>query len=175
MKSILPRFIAPLLAISILASCQSFNSAVTPGVRVAKDDFDGATIISQDPVCAASSMREEPLPLGFSWNSSTPDKVYLTAGVVGIQNVFGLAFNVGGRTIVTQTASLTTEYGPWSTRRFMIDYNDFETIATAPLVKMKVSVANSHGVCSFGTTTNALVGKKLPAFLQQVRAAKGNH
>lgn len=145
---------------------------MTPSVRVAADDFDGSKVISQAPVSASASLGEDWHTLGFDWNSKTPDKVFLTAGVQGINNIFGLAFNVGGRTITAQTASLTTEYSSWSTRRFAVSYRDFETIATAPVVKMKVSGANSYGVSSFGTSTKALVGKKFPEFLQQVRSSR---
>lgn len=145
---------------------------MTPGVRVTADDFDGSKVIRQDPVSSSASLLEEWHTLGFTWNSSTPNKIYLTVGVYGTQNIFGLAFNVAGKTITAQEASLTTEYGPWSTRRFAISYDDFESIATAPLVKMKVSGANTYGVSSFGTSTNSLVGKKFPAFHQQVRAAR---
>jgi hypothetical protein len=110
--------------------------------------------------------------LGFEWSSRTPEQIFLIAGVKGINNVFGLAFNVGGKVITAQPASSTTEYGPWSTRRFVVSLREFETIANAPLVKMKVSGANTYGVSSFGTSTNAVVGTKFPGFLQQVRAAR---
>lgn len=174
MKSLLPCLLASFITICILTGCQSVNSAMTPGVRVTTDDFDDSKVIRQDPVSSSASLTEDWHTLGFSWNAATPNKVYLTVGVYGTQNIFGLAFNVGGRTITAETASLTTEYGPWSTRRFAVNYSDFETLATAPMVKMKVSGANTYGVSSFGTSTNALVGKKFPAFLQQVRTAKGS-
>jgi len=46
--------------------------------------------------------------------------------------------------LVAQTASMTTGYGrPWSTRQFVVNYREFEAIATAPLVKMMVSLDNS--------------------------------
>ena len=70
---------------------------------------------------------------------------------------------------------MTTDYGSWSTRRFALTYNEFVTIATAPTVKMKVSGANTYGVSSFGTSTNALVNKKFPKFLRDVQAAKRNN
>jgi len=156
----------------VFTSCQSVNSAMTPSIRVSSDDFDGSKIISQAPVSASASLGEDWHTLGFDWSSKTPDKVFVTAGVQGINNIFGLAFNVGGKTITAQNASSTTEYSSWSTRRFEISYREFETIATAPVVKMKVSGANSYGVSSFGTSTNALVGKKFPEFLIQLRNAR---
>lgn len=141
---------------------------MTPGTKVSTDGFDGSKLISQAPVSAAASLAEDWHMLGFDWSSRTPGKVFVTAGVHGIDNIFGLAFNVGGRMIEARTASLTTEYGPWSTRRFVVSYRDFQAIATAPLVKMKVSGANSYTVSSFGTSTGALVGKKFPEFLRQL-------
>lgn len=147
------------------------NSALTPGVHVASDEFDGSKVISQEPVATANFLPEA--LLGFDWNSRTPDKVFLTVGILGINNIFGLAFNIDGETITAQTASMTTEYGrPWSTRRFSINYREFEAIATAPLVKMKVSGANSYQVTSFGSSVGAPVGTKLPVFLEQIQAAR---
>lgn len=74
--------------------------------------------------------------------------------------------------IQAHQASLTTEYGSWSNRRFWVSYKDFISIATAPIVKMKVSGTNTYGVSSFGTTTNALINKKIPAFLEKLHAAR---
>jgi hypothetical protein len=145
---------------------------MVPPTRTSVDDFDGSKVIRQEPVSSSSSLTEDWHTLGFDWSSRAPDKVFLTAGVYGTNNVFGLAFNVGGKLITAQSASLTTEYGPWSTRRFVVSYREFETIASAPLVKMKVSGANAYGVSSFGTSTSAVVNAKFPGFLQQVRAAR---
>ena len=173
MKTITSHLLAALLIVPILTGCQTMNSAVTPATKVTTDSFDGSKVINQPPVSSSASLAEDWHTLGFDWNSRTPDKVFLTAGVQGINNVFGLAFNVAGRTITAQPASLTTDYSAWSTRRFYVSYREFEAIATSPLVKMKVSGANSYGVSSFGTSTNALVGKKFPEFLQQVRSSRG--
>jgi len=160
------------LTSAVLPSCQSYNAAVTPSTKVTADNFDGSKVINQPPVSSSASLAEDWHTLGFDWNSRTPDKVFLTAGVQGINNVFGLAFNIAGKTITAQPASLTTDYSAWSTRRFYVSYREFEAIATSPLVKMKVSGVNSYTVSSFGTSTGALVGKKFPAFLEAVRASK---
>ena len=159
-------------ALTLLNSCQTMNSAMVPSARTSSDDFDGSKIVRQEPVSSSSSLTEDWHTLGFDWSSRTPDKVFLTAGVRGTNNVFGLAFNAGGKLITAQPASLTTEYGPWSTRRFVVSFREFEAIANAPLVKMKVSGANAYGVSSFGSSTNAVVGTKFPSFLQQVNAAR---
>ena len=160
-------------AAAILSTgCQSMNSALAPGARVTSDEFDGSKIISQEPVGADTTIGWHTL-FGFDWNSRTPDKVFLTVGVSGINNIFGLAFNVDGETITAQTASMTTEYGrPWSTRRFSVSYREFEAIATASLVKMKVSGANSYQVTTFGSSVSAPVGTKLHEFLEQLRASR---
>ena len=160
------------LAATALSSCQSYTELMTPSARISSDSFDGAKVINQPPVSAAASMSENWHTLGFDWNSRTPDKVFVTAGAPGTQNIFGLAFNAGGKVITAQPTSLMTEFGVSSTRRFVMNYRDFETIATAPSVKMKVSGANSDGVSSFGTSTKALVNTKFPSFLQQVQAVR---
>jgi hypothetical protein len=158
----------------LLGSCQDMNSAMTPASKVTTDDFDGSKIVSQEPVSSSASLTEDWHTLGFDYTSKSPDKVFVTAGVQGINNVFGLDFNVGGKMIHAQEASLTTEYSAWSTRRFYVSYKDFISIATAPSVKMKVSGANKYGVSSFGTSTDALVNKKFPPFLQKLQAARSN-
>jgi hypothetical protein len=150
------------------------NSAMTPASKVTTDAFDGSKIVSQAPVSSSASLTEDWHTLGFDYTSKAPDKVYLTAGVQGISNVFGLDFNVGGRMIAANRASLITEYDSWSTRRFWVSYKDFIAIATAPSVKMKVSGANSYGVSSFGTSTNALVNKKFSPFLEKLQSARIN-
>ncbi|MES2476445.1 MAG: hypothetical protein V4640_11750 [Verrucomicrobiota bacterium] len=172
MKKIEPHFLAILFALPVLTGCQTVNSALTPATQVTTDDFDGSKVVRQEPVSSSNSLTEDWHTLGFDWTSRTPDKVFLTIGVHGINNIFGLEFNVGGRTISAPSASMTTELGPWSTRRFVVSYGEFATIASAPMVKMKVSGANTYGVSSFGTATDALVGKKFPAFLEQVQAAR---
>ena len=147
---------------------------MTPASKVSTDDFDGSKIVSQAPVSSSSSLTEDWHTLGFDYTSKTPDKVYVTAGVSGTDNIFGLDFNIGGRIIQAQQASLTTDYDSWSTRRFCVSYKDFIAIATALSVKMKVSGANKYGVSSFGTSTNALVNKKFSPFLQKLQVVRSN-
>jgi hypothetical protein len=161
----------PLLCILAvtLNSCQDVNSALTPATKTSTDDFDGSTVVRQPPVSAASSLAEAWHTLGFDWNSRTPEKVFLTAGVQGTANIFGLDFNVGGHFITASETEIVTDYGPVSTRRFAVSRADFVKIATAPSVKMKVSGAHGYGVSSFGTATNALVNKKFPQFLQKLQ------
>ena len=171
------KYIYTLSALAILAlftGCQSVNSAITPAANVTTDDFDGSKIVRQSPVSSSSSLTEDWHTLGFDYSSNTPNKVFMTAGVAGTKNIFGLDFNVGGRIIKASEASLVTEYDSWSTRRFSVSYGDFIAIATAPSVKMKVSGANKYSVSSFGTSTNALVNKKFPPFLQKLQSARSN-
>ena len=174
MKYIKPTSLLLGLIPVVLASCQDMNSAMTPKSKVLTDDFDGSQIVRQEPVSSSASITEDWHILGFEYRSSTPDRVFVTAGVHGINNAFGLPFNIGGRTIQAEEASLTTEYGSLSTRRFHVSYKDFITIATAPMVKMKVSGANSYGVSSFGTSTKALVNMKFPPFLERIQTVKSS-
>ena len=160
---------AGVLVISIiLSACQSYNAAMSPDARTIVDDFDGSKVIRQDPVSAASSLSESWHTLGFEWVSKWPDKVFLTVGVHGIENVFNVQFNVGGEIIKGEEASYGTDYGDWSSNRFIVSYFDFEKIATAPTVKMKVSTGNSYGVSSFGGTSMAVVNSKFQPFLNKI-------
>lgn len=170
MKKKYPICIIACASLVLLSSCGSMMNAMTPQTKVVTDDFDGSLLVRQESVSASSSYSEDLHTLAFDWSSRTPDIVFLTAGVKGIHNVNGLEFNAGGNRIVAKTASTTTEYGDWSTRRFAVSFRDFEKIATASVVKMKVVGNNSYGVSSFGPTSAAPVSVKLPNFLQKVRA-----
>src|SRR3954452_14919778 len=102
--STLLSFFASLVLLSLLVSCQDINSAITPGSKSMTDDFDGSKVITQAPVSSSSTLAEAWHTLGFDWSSKTPDRIFLTAGVQGTNNVFGLDFNVGGRVITASEA-----------------------------------------------------------------------
>lgn len=155
---------------SLLIGCAATNDALTPSLAVIKDDFDGKLIVRQEPVSSASSISEAWHTLGFDWTEKTPDTVYLTAGAKGIVNIEGLAFNADGRVYDNiKTASATTEYGQWSTRRFAISWNDFLAIANAKSVKMRISKINDYTVSSFGPAHPATVDSKIPPFVARVQ------
>jgi hypothetical protein len=168
--------VAIVLSGSLLTGCAATNDALTPSLAQIKDDFDGSLIVRQVPVSAASSLGEAWHTLGFEWTQKTPDTVYLTAGAHGIVNVEKLAFNADGRIIDNiRTASATTEYGQWSTRRFAMSWDDFVTVANARSVKMRVSMINEYTVSSFGPAHPATVDSKISPFVarvQELRAAK---
>jgi hypothetical protein len=163
-------------SVVLLSGCAASNDALTPSLGVIKDDFDGSLIVRQVPVSAASSLSEAWHTLGFEWTQKTPETVYLTAGARGIVNIEKLAFNADGRIIDNiRTASATTDYGQWSTRRFAMSWDDFLAVANAKSVKMRVSMNNEYTVSSFGPAHPATVDSKIPPFVarvQELRAAK---
>jgi len=161
----------------LLAGCaadSSFNDAMTPSARVDKDSFDGKIVIRQDPVSAASSLTEAWHSLGFDWTERTPDTVYVTAAVQGIAAITGLAFNIDGRVVdELQTASAATDFegitgARISSRRFAMPYSDFNALAQASSVKMRINFINNYTVSSFGRGQRALVNAKLDPFLAEV-------
>jgi hypothetical protein len=160
--------------IVLVVGCTSMNDALTPSLQLIKDDFDGAMIVRQAPVSAASGLGDSWHTLGFEWTQKTPNIVYVTAGVQGITNIYQLAFNADGRIIENvKTASAQTDYGQWSTRRFSMTWEDFLAMANAKEVKMRVSRANEYTVSSFGPVhPNALVNAKLVPFVAKVRDMK---
>src|SRR3981189_173457 len=95
---------------TLIGGCAATNDALTPSARLIKDDFDGALIVRQPPVGAASSMSETIHVLGFEWSQKTPDTVFVTAGLQGTRAIHALAFNADGRLIEDiSPASATTE------------------------------------------------------------------
>lgn len=162
---------------AVLAGCVSVNDGLTPSVSVMRDDFDGATIVRQEPVSASGSITEGWHTLGFEWNQKTPEIVYVTAGTYGVVNITEVAFNADGRIIAdVSPASAITEYGTWSTRRFAMSWEDFMAVASAKAVKMKLVRINDYTVSSFGPDhPTALINAKLPHFVARVSALRSQH
>ncbi|MEZ9945543.1 hypothetical protein [Vibrio sp. 10N.222.54.F10] len=167
------RYLVFFLSVIFLFGCSSMNDALTPSVKVDRDQFDGRTVISQAPVSAASSLSEGWHVMGFDWNSQSPSIIYITIGRDSIVNVEGVEFNVDGSFLTNiQTVSLITEYGDWSTRRFKLPMSDFRLIAKSEDTKMKVITINNYSVSSFGkSNSGAVVNTKFKPFLEEVDKA----
>jgi len=170
------KIIAFVLAIALMG-CASMNDAMTPSAHVQKDDFDGSTLVNQDPVSAATLGDSGWNVLGFDWTSKTPNSAYITVGVQGINNISGVQFNADGKLIESvKHASIGTNYAnsssPLSTRRFSMPWNDFKIIATAKDVKMRVEMINTYNVSKFGPANGTvIVNTKFTPFVQKVEEA----
>lgn len=157
----------------ILAGCAGLNDSLTPDAKVSTDPFDGTKILAQTPVSASSKLSEDWHTLGFTWRNDTPQIVYLTAGMQGVDNISNIAFNVDGEIIKRiPQASILTDYGDntelvaWSTRRFAIHLNDFLKLSQGKDIKMKVEQIDTYTVSSFGSSNpNAQVNAKLTKFV----------
>lgn len=177
MKAIkLQLFFVLIISFSIIfQSCTAFNQAATPGTKIIKSDFDGSVDVLQSPVSSSSSLSEGWHTLGFRWNSNLPDKVFLTVGVHGINNVTGLSFNIDGEIFDIEVASSITDYGDWSTRQFVTEWSLFKKLANANDVKMKVVMIDKYSVSSFGKLKpEAIVSGKFSEFLKEAEARKKN-
>lgn len=170
-----------LLLLLLLAGCADMNDAMTPSLRMEKDNFDGATIVRQPSVGASSTLGEPRHTLAFDWNQRTPNTVYVTAGVLGIRSIAALAFNADGRVIQNlKEASAVTDRisygqaGSWSERRFAMTWEEFQAVVNARSVKMRVSGVNDYAVSSFGPDHDgAIVNTKLKPFAERVRELRG--
>lgn len=160
-----------LLMLLLFTGCASLNDSLTPSMSVMKDDFDGSIVVRQSPVSSSSGMSEGWHTLGFEWNQKSPDIIFITAGTNGTVNITDVEFNADGKIISDiKMASIITEYGKWSTRRFSMPWSDFLKIANAKSVKMKVVKLNSYTVSSFGSANSgAVVNTKIPPFVEKVR------
>lgn len=102
-----------------------------------KDQFDDTTIVRQPIVAANSSFSDSQTGLGFEWKSSLPDKIILTVGISGIENIEGADFKVDGQNIPSpETVGYLTQYpeyslkwgdmtSVYSTRRMTMPISDF--------------------------------------------------
>ena len=153
--------------------CASVNAKLTPGAKVHKSDFDGAVNIYQEPVSAANSLKEHWNTLGFRWTSKLPDTILMIAGTNGVVNIDGLQFKADGQLIEAKLASNLTDYGKWSKRQFKVTLNEFQKIATADIVKMRIIHIDTYSDSSFGKKKSmAIVNKKFDGFLNKVAEHK---
>ena len=176
---------AVLALLGAFAGCASMNNAMTPSAKLVKDDFDGKVMVVQEPVSAASSaLKEAWHTLGFEWKQAAPDKIFITVGVNGVDNISAVEFNADGQFLKGfQATSPITNYGQWSTRRFEMGIKDFLTVAQANDVKMKVVEIDKYSVSSFGKTKPlAIVTGKFDPFLEllkqngvEIAASTANH
>jgi hypothetical protein len=173
------RHAAALCLAFLLCACAATNDMLTPSASTFTDDFDGSKIVRQAPVGASGSFSEPVQTLGFEWTAKDPEWVYLTAGVAfGARSglVTGLAFNADGGFITAEQASpfVKSQYRTQS-GVFRVSLHDFERIASAKVVKMRIDGAGQYTVSSFGPEAGgAIVTTKFAPFLDQVRAARGD-
>ena len=158
-----------MIATLMLSGCASFNDAMTPGLTIKQDRFNGYTVINQPLVGAASSFSDDFNRLGFTWYEDAPTAVYLTVGVDGIQNIMDVTFNVDGLVIKGNKNSSFTDYGNISTRRFYVSMRDFILLSKGMDVLMKVSSIDYYTVSTFGSLNSiAVINRKFKPFIEQV-------
>jgi len=169
-----------LTAACALAGCASTNEPKASGLQVFKDDYDGSMVARQAPVNAGSYVTGDWNVLGFEWKSKFPNRVLLAAGTRGVVKIDEVTIAIEGEETNVKTASEMTDYGDpssaerWSMRRFEISWTDFERMAAARTVKLKIVGANQVLVTSFGAAhAGAPVNGTLPAFLTTVRKLRG--
>ncbi|HTT09484.1 MAG TPA: hypothetical protein VMG60_01230 [Burkholderiaceae bacterium] len=173
------RLLAALLSSACMA-CASVSETTPPGLQVLKDDYDGATIVRQAPVNSGSDAAGDWNALGFEWKSKFPNRVVIAAGTRGVINITDLVLEIDGENAAVKRASELTDYGDsstgerWSMRRFEVSWADFERMATAHAVQVRVIGANEIFVTSFGADRpGAPVNTTLPAFRAEVRKQRG--
>jgi hypothetical protein len=163
--------------LAVLAGCVGMNDAMTPSAKTSVDEFDGATIVRQAPVSAATGLSEDRHLLGFEWNQKFPDTVFITCGsAFGIRAIEGVSFNADGKVFEhLKPASTLTEFrNNGSLRRFQISLADFRTIAGASVVKMRLEGVDAYTVSTFGPGAGsgmAFINTKFAPFLDQVQQA----
>jgi hypothetical protein len=176
-----PRVRLSAALVGALGACATVDEApAAPGLQVAKDDYDGATIVRQAPVAAGMPGEGDFNALGFEWRSKFPNRVVLVAGTRGVIRVANLVVEVDGTPLPAKVASETTEYGDpgagerWSMRRFEVAWDDFERIAAGRTVRLKVVGPNEMFGTSFGSDhAGAPVNRTLATFRATVRRLRG--
>lgn len=172
------RFTFVLIFILFFSGCTSFNDSVTANPSIKLDEFSGAKNIYQPEVSAASKISESWHMLSLRWSETTPNTVYLGVAADTVRNITGLAFNIDGELLEARRAEGGTDYGDYnpygtkSRRQFAVSFEEFEKIAAAKLVKMRVDEFETYTLSSFGVDTGALINKKFPKFLEMVAVEK---
>jgi len=167
----------PVVALfSLLSGCASMSDALTPSALTLVDQFDGNVIVRQSPVEAASNIGEPSHILGFEWNQKFPDIIFITAGSIrGPRPIQNIAFNADGTIIenLKPATNLTDVRESRGARRFEMPLAQFQAIASAKVVKMRLEASNAYTVSSFGSGSGtAIVNLKFTPFLEKVRAAR---
>lgn len=162
------------------AACASVGDSKAPGLQVIKDDYDGSTIVRQAPVNSGSDATGDWNALGFEWKSKFPNRVIIAAGTRGVIKITDLVLEIDGEPAAVKVASEMTDYGDpaaaerWSMRRFEVSWADFDRMATARTVQVRIVGTNEVYVTSFGADrTGAPVNATLPAFRAEVRKRRG--
>jgi len=170
-----------LLALAAVAcvGCATTDQPAAPGLQVFKDDYDGATIARQQPVISGG-VAGDWNALGFEWRSKFPNKVMLNAGTRGVVKITEVGLEIDGEEAGVKLASEVTDYGVpsaaerWSMRRFEMSWVDFERMAAARTVRMKIIGANEILVTSFGSAQpGAPINDALSSFFLTVRKLRG--
>ena len=172
-------WLAALLS-ALCVACASGGDVRAPGLQVVKDDYDGATIVRQAPAQSGSDFAGNWNALGFEWKSKFPNRVVIAAGTRGVINIRDLVLEIDGETATVKPASEMTDYGDsasgerWSMRRFEVSWADFERMAAARAVQVRVVGTNEVFVTSFGSDRpGAPVNATLPPFRAAVRKQRG--
>jgi len=173
------RLLAALLSSACMA-CGSLGDTKPAGLQVLRDGYDGATVVRQAPVNSGSDAAGDWNALGFEWKSKFPNRVVLAAGTRGVIHITDLVLEIDGENAAVGRASEMTDYGDaptgerWSMRRFEVSWADFERMATAHAVQVRVVGANEIFVTTFGTDRpGAPVNATLSAFRAEVRKQRG--
>lgn len=170
------------VVVLLVGGCTGFNDAMTPGVEVIQDQYYGTSIVRQAPVSAAQSLSEAWHTLGFEWVEKTPNRVYITAGIEGVRYLTGVEFKADGSVIdkiepaaiMTELEYYAVDLPTWSGRRFVMSWDDFQVIATAQTVLMRLDHVDKYSVSSFGQSRpKAIVTAKFGPFLAKVREIRG--
>jgi len=145
-----------------------------------RDDYDGSTIVRQAPVNSGSDATGDWNALGFEWKSKFPNRVIIAAGTRGVIKITDLVLEIDGEQVEVKAASERTDYGDsagaerWSMRRFEVSWADFNRMATARAVQVRIVGTNEVYVTSFGTDrVGAPVNATLPGFRAEVRKRRG--
>lgn len=160
--------IAGILAVCLLGGC-----ATIPEMTTHKNIYDDSFTVNQPPVFASTSTLSEweySHWLGFDWNSATPQKVFLTVALNEICNIMSLRFKIKDEEIIAEPVTAITDYGSTSKRRFVISLVDFQKIATADLVKMRVGNIGEYSASTFGKSKpQAEINSVFFPFLSEVK------
>jgi hypothetical protein len=176
---ITPRQLLLALAASACVGCATTDQPAAPGLQVFKDEYDGSTIARQQPVISGG-VAGDWNALGFEWRSKFPNRVVLNAGTRGVVKITEVGLEIDGEEASVKIASELTDYGApsaaerWSMRRFEISWVDFERMAAARTVRMKIVGANEILVTSFGSAhAEAPINDSLSSFFVTVRKLRG--
>jgi len=170
MKLITPLLLGLLIGI---AGCASVKHTMTPNAYIL--DFGSDKIVVQQTVQVSSEELIATHGLGFTWSTNHQDKITISPAIFEFfryveDGITEVSFEADGEEI---RCTFTQDDSTGNLPVFRVTMKQFQTIANAKKVKMRVVHLGKQTESAFGTEVpESIVNKKFPEFFATIQEVK---